>query len=99
MRPSNSGSATFMTTSTGLRPASLRSHRSREPVAAMAWITGMPSRSRAATDHSAATWGPLTGSSPMAKESVLISASQSGVPPASRRWAKAGGSSASVRSE
>ncbi len=72
MRPSNSGSATFIAVSSGLKPRSDASHCSRVMLLVMACSTGRSSWSDASTAQPG--WvGPSLLMSPIANEVVLIS--------------------------
>jgi hypothetical protein len=79
IRPSNSGSATFIAVSSGPRPRALPAHCAWLTEAGIAWRIGAPNCSSAATDQPAGV-GPAGLTPPMAKLIVLITTSTSGRP-------------------
>ena len=83
MRPSNSGSATFMAVSMGLRPSELSRHSSWVPVLTIPWITGTSIWFRKSTDQPEAIVAASWLRSLMARPMVLTMQSTLGTPSAS----------------
>jgi hypothetical protein len=85
-RPSNSGMATCIATSIGLRPLSLASHAARERVTQTAWITGTSSAASASARQppavsSAAVEPPDASTVTISASTVPASRSSAGTRP------------------
>ncbi len=75
MRPSNSGIATCIAASSGVRPESDSAQRWRDVVAHSAWMTGTSSASSASACHSSAPCEPPDASTVVISASISPSSS------------------------
>ena len=90
MRPSNSGIATCIAASSGVRPASDASQRCRDVVAHSAWMTGTSSASSASACHSSPACEPPLASTVVISASISPSSSSSAGRVAAQRVAPHG---------